>query len=239
MNYNPSTPDLGAFSVAAQPEEVRTAFIRRTYTHLAGAIAVFALLCAAILQSPLAPQITETMMGSRISWLVVLGAFMLVSWVADSWARNATSTGMQYAGLGLYIVAEAIIFTPLLLIANTYYPGTITQAGFLTVILFLSLTMIAFTTRKDFSFLGGILKVSFLIAFGVIICGLLFGFYLGTLFSGILIALAAGAVLYNTSQIQYHYRTNQHVVAALSLFASVALMFWYILQLLMSLNRGD
>jgi FtsH-binding integral membrane protein len=239
MNYNPSTSDLGAFSVAAQSEAVRTTFIRRTYAHLAGAIAVFALLCTAILQSSLAETITATLLGSSMGWLIVLGAFMLVAWVANSWALNATSMGKQYAGLGLYVVAEAIIFTPILYIADNYYPGVIAQAGFLTVILFLSLTMIAFTTRKDFSFLGGVLKIGFLIAIGVIVCSLLFGFHLGTFFSAVMIAMAAGSILYNTSQIQYHYRTNQYVAASLSLFASVALLFWYVMQLLMSLSRGD
>ncbi len=237
MSYQNPSSDLGSFSVANQPESVRSAFIRRTYAHLAGAVAVFALLCTAIIQSPLAKSITDSLLGTPFIWLIVLGAFMLVSWVAESWARSATSIGKQYAGLGLFIVAEAIIFTPLLYIADAYYPGTIQQAGFLTAILFLSLTMIAFTTRKDFSFLGGFLKVAFLVALGVIVCAILFGFHLGTLFSAVMILLAAGAVLYNTSQVQHHFNPNQHVAASLSLFASVALLFWYVLNLLMSLNR--
>lgn len=236
---NPFTQDLGSFSVAAQPEQVRAAFIRRTYTHVAGALLVFAALCAAIIHSPIAEPITRTLLGSQFSWLIVLGAFMAVSWIANKWAFSATSAGTQYAGLGLFIAAEAIIFTPLLFIANSYYPGIIVQAGFLTIILFLGLTLIAFTTRKDFSFLGGILKIGFLVALGVIVAGILFGFNLGIFFSAIMIVMAAGSILYNTSQIQYHFNPTQHVAAALSLFASVALLFWYILQLLMSLQGRD
>ena len=38
-------------------------------------------------------------------------------------------------------------------------------------------------------------------------------------------------------QSQPRPRTDQHVGAALELFASVALLFWYVLRLLMSLNR--
>jgi FtsH-binding integral membrane protein len=37
----------------------------------------------------------------------------------------------------------------------------------------------------------------------------------------------------------HHYRVGQHVAASLALFASVALLFWYILQLLMSLTSRD
>lgn len=236
---NPFTQDLGSFSVASQPEQVRAAFIRRTYAHVAAALFIFTGVCAAIVNSPLAEPITRLMLGNQFSWLIVLAAFMVVSWLANKWAMSDTSQGMQYLGLGVYVVAQALIFTPLLFIANTYYPGIIVQAGFLTVILFLGLTLIAFTTKKDFSFLGGILKIGFMVALGVIVCGILFQFTLGIVFSAVMIALAGGSILYNTSQIQYHYNPAQHVAAALSLFASVALLFWYILQLLMSLQGRD
>jgi len=32
----------------------------------------------------------------------------------------------------------------------------------------------------------------------------------------------------------HHYRTDQHVAAALALFAAVALMFWFIVRIFMS-----
>ncbi len=107
------------YIVAAQSEDVRTAFIRKTYVHLALAIAAFAALVGILLQIPGVPELAMKMVGGW-SWLVVLGAFMAVSWIADKWANSATSQGMQYAGLGLYVVAEAIIFLPLLVIANYY-----------------------------------------------------------------------------------------------------------------------
>jgi FtsH-binding integral membrane protein len=46
-----------------------------------------------------------------------------------------------------------------------------------------------------------------------------------------MVAFAGGAILYDTSNILHRYNTNQHVAAALSLFASVALLFWYILRI--------
>ena len=49
-----------------------------------------------------------------------------------------------------------------------------------------------------------------------------------------MIVLASGSILYNTSAIMYHYAPGQHVAASLSLFASVALLFWYVLRLFMS-----
>ena len=57
---------------------------------------------------------------------------------------------------------------------------------------------------------------------------------LGPIFTYAMIALACGYILYHTSNVLHHYRIGQHVAAALALFASVALLFWYILQLFMS-----
>jgi len=226
-----------ASSMASYAEpDARAAFIRKTYSHLAGALLVFAGLCGFILQTPLAQNLTRLMVGSNISWLITLGIFMGVSWIANKWAMSDTSLGMQYLGLGLFIVAESIIIVPLLYIANVYYEGVIQQAGLMTGALFLGLTAVVFITRKDFSFMGPILGIAGMVALGVIVSSMLFGFNLGTLFSGLMILFAAGAILYDTSNVLHHYRTDQHVAASLSLFASVILLFWYILRLLMSLR---
>jgi FtsH-binding integral membrane protein len=52
-----------------------------------------------------------------------------------------------------------------------------------------------------------------------------------------MILLASGYILYDTSNVLHHYRTDQYVAASLALFAAVALLFWYVLRLLMELNR--
>ena len=54
-----------------------------------------------------------------------------------------------------------------------------------------------------------------------------------------MIVLACGYILYDTSNILLHYRVGQHVAASLALFASVALLFWYVLQLVMSLRSRN
>jgi FtsH-binding integral membrane protein len=191
-----------------------------------------------LLNSALAPALTSLMTGGY-SWLIVLAVFMGVSWVADNWARSATSLHMQYAGLILYVVAEAVIFVPLLYIANQAAPGVITNAAVITGLLFVGLTYVAFTTRKDFTFLGGALKIGSFVALGFIAASILFGFSLGLFFSLIMILFASVAILYDTSAIIHHYSPQQHVAASLSLFASVALLFWYILRFLMSFTNSD
>jgi hypothetical protein len=88
-----------------------------------------------------------------------------------------------------------------------------------------------FVTRKDFSFLRKTLFVGGIAAMGLIVVAILTGFSLGPIFTYAMIALACGYILYHTSNVLHHYRIGQHVAAALALFASVALLFWYIIQL--------
>lgn len=215
----------------------RAEFIRKTYMHLAIAILAFIVLEYILLQQSWVEGLVFTML-SGWNWLIVLGLFMVVSWIADKWARSSVSKSTQYIGLFLYVIAESVIFLPLLFIAANYSsPDIIPTAGLITGLLFIGLTFMAVTTRKDFSFLGGILKIGFFVAFGVIIASFIFGYSLGLIFSSIMVVLASGSILYTTSKILREYNTNQYIAASLSLFASVALLFWYILRILLSISR--
>ena len=222
-------------SVAAVDE--RAAFLQKTYLHLLGAILVFAGLEALIISlfhdqlMVLVPQVTGGFM-----WLLVLGAFMGVSWIANKWALSDTSRQTQYAGLALYVVAQALIFVPLLFIANEYFPGVIESAGLVTLTVFGGLTIVCFVTRTDFSFLGWGLGVAGMVALGLIVGSMVFGFTLGMWFSVAMAAVACASVLYSTSNMIHHYNTDQYVAASLSLFASIALLLWYVIQIFMNLN---
>ncbi len=219
------------YVVANAEASERTLFIRRTYIHLALAIAAFAGLEAFILSQSWAGQLAQTLSSS---WMLVLGGFMLVSWLSNSWAMSSTSKGAQYLGLGLFVAAEALLFLPLLYIAKTYDPEAIGKAGVMTAFLFGGITLVAFTTKADFSFLRGFITVASFVALGFIVVSYFFGYNLGTLFSGAMVLLAGASVLYSTSNLIHQYRTTQYVAAALSLFAGVALMFYYILSIFMS-----
>ncbi|MGH7173701.1 MAG: Bax inhibitor-1 family protein, partial [Gemmataceae bacterium] len=109
----------------------------------------------------------------------------------------------------------------------------------LTLAVFGGLTLSVFVTKKDYSPLRPILAVGSLIALGVIVAACLVGFNLGLIFSFVMVALMSGYILYYTSQIMLHYRTDQHVAAALALFAAVATLFWYILRIVMAVSSRD
>jgi FtsH-binding integral membrane protein len=227
------------FTIAqAQPDE-RAAFIRRTYMHLAAAIGLFVGLEALLIQyTPLPGIMLRFIAGNEYGWLMILGAFIVTGWLARGLATRVTSVAAQYIGLTLYIVAEAIIFVPLLFIAVYFSsPDVLPNAAILTGLLFLGLTAVVFTTRTDFSFLRSALTIGGFIALGLIVCSVLFGFTLGLLFSVAMVVLACIAILYDTSKVLHHYSTDQHVAAALELFASIALLFWYILRILMARRR--
>lgn len=229
-------------AVAHATVDERASFIVKTYLHLTGAVFAFVMLEALFFITGIFQMVAEFILdgplSGRFGWLVVLGLFIGVSYVADRWARSDTSSAMQYMELGLYVVAEALIFIPLLYLAAYYSePSVIPTAGLITLVLFGGLTGIVFLTRKDFSFLRGILGMLAIAALGLIVAGAIFGFNLGLFFSWAMVALACGYILYHTSQIMLYYRTDQHVAASLALFADVMLLLWYVIQILMSRGR--
>ncbi|MEL6136120.1 MAG: Bax inhibitor-1 family protein [Cyanobacteria bacterium J06626_23] len=221
----------------ARPSE-RAEFIKRTYLHLAGAVGAFIVVEFLFFQLGIAQLLASVFIGSRFGWFALLGGFALLGYLASGMAAKADDTNTQYMGLGLYVLGEAIIFAPLLFIANYYAGGgVISSAAVITLFMFAGLTAVVFTTGKDFSFLGGILKIGGMVALGLIVASLIFGFSLGIFFSFVMVAFASAAILFKTSQIMLHYNTNQHVAAALALFSSVMLLFWYVLRILMSSRR--
>ncbi len=233
---NAYTSTYGNYSAADALPEERASFIRKTYLHLAAAIAAFIGIETVLVNSDAGMMIAQTMLGGRFSWFIVLALFMGISLLANWWANSQTSKTMQYLGLGLYVVGEAIIFLPLLFIA-AYSSGNgiqmIEQAGIVTLGLFLGITAVVFLTRADFSFLAPILMIGGFVALGFIAAGLIFGFNLGSIFAFAMVAFAGGSILYSTSNVLHKYRPGQHVAASLSLFAGIALLFWYILRIFM------
>ena len=238
MSYqeNPYRSPVDVFAAQAAASE-RAGFILKTYLHLAGAILAFALLTGLILQMPGVGNLVAAMIANRISWLLVMVCFIGAAYVAERWANSAADPAMQYLGLGLYVVVEALIFTPILYIASDPRfggPNIIPSAGLATLALFGVMTAVVFVTRHDFSFLRSVLMFGAFAALGLIVVAIAFGFALGPIFTYAMIALACGYILYDTSNVLHHYRIGQHVGASLALFASVMLLFWYILRLFLS-----
>lgn len=221
------------YLVVDASETERATFYRKTYTHLAFSLLAFILVEATLLKI-IPMEYIAAMLGGRFIWLFIIGLFWLGSVIASKWSYSP-SKNMQYAGLGLYILLEAIIFLPMIAIAMIYTgPEILVQAGGLTLFLFAGLTTVVFMTQKDFSFLRSFIIIAGFISLGLIVIGAFFGLNLGLWFSVGMVILAGAGILYETHQIKNTYSTDQYVGAALQLFASIMLLFWYILRILMS-----
>ncbi|MEO0457469.1 MAG: Bax inhibitor-1 family protein [Cyanobacteria bacterium P01_A01_bin.114] len=221
----------------ARPSE-RAEFIKRTYLHLAGAVGAFIVVEFLLFQLGIAEMLARFAFSSRLGWIALLGGFALLGYLSSGMVAKADDINTQYKGLGIYVIGEAIIFAPLLYIAAYFSDANvIPTAAIITLFMFAGLTAIVFTTGKDFSFLGGILKIGGMVAMGLIVASLIFGFSLGVFFAFVMVAFASAAILYQTSRIMKHYATHQYVAASLQLFSSVMLLFWYVLRIVMSSRR--
>ena len=220
--------------VAMSTEEQKASFYRKTYIHVALAILAFIFVETALLMV-VPTELIMGMVSQKYVWLLIIGGFWLASMLAEKWTM-ASSRSMQYAGLGFYVLLEAIIFLPMMYIALVYTGSgkVILQAGLITFMLFLGLTGVALTSKRDFSFLRSVLIIGGFISLGLIIAGMLFGFNLGLWFSVGMVFLAGASILYQTNQLKNVYTTEQYVGASLQLFSSVMLLFWYVLRILMS-----
>jgi FtsH-binding integral membrane protein len=221
--------------VASLSDEAKVAFYKKTYSHVAGGVLAFFITEYLLLQSTALVDFMLSMtQGWR--WLIMLGGFMFMTNYAESTAMKTSDKNKQYMAFGLYIIAEAIIFIPIIYVAMMYSGGMeiLNQAAIVTLSLFSGLTAVVFVTKKDFSFLKSALTIGFFIAIGLIIAGALFGFDLGLWFSVGMCLLAAGAILYQTSNLINNYTNEQYIPAAIGLFASLMLLFWYVIQIFLS-----
>lgn len=238
----------------------RISFLRRTYAHLGFALIAFALLTGALFNY--APQLTWKLStlfgGSMMGMLGLVVVLVFLMYGAERLTHSSTSKGLQYAGLALGIVLQTFMLMPLIWILmlkfSSFSPeqvammragiatpalngpalSVLIQAVVITLSIFIGLTLVVFITKKDFSFLRGILTIAGFAAIGVMLASILFGFSLGALFSGFVILLMAGYILYETSAIMKDFPPTAHVAAALMLFMTVATMFRFVLNLLIS-----
>lgn len=221
--------------VASLDAEVRAAFLVRVYNNLVSAVAAFIIFEILLFGTGMAERIYNLVSGSGPTWLLILGGFMVVNWLATTAAHDVRDPARQYAGLFGLAAAEAVIFAPFLFyVFNVEGAGgsaTVASAAVVTVIGFAGLTGVGLLTRSDLSFMRPMLLWGGVMSIVLVIAAVLFGLELGVWFSLAMIALAGGSILYQTQVILRQYPEEAAVGAAVQLFASVMLLFWYVLRL--------
>jgi len=229
-------------TAATAPANERAAFISRTYAHLGAAVLAFVGLEALLIKAGVGLKMFALISGAGIAgWIGVMVLFIGGGILAQYWARSDASPAMQYMGLGLYVLIEAIVFLPILTLCTMIpkFADIPVQAGILTLTVFGGLTAVVMVSKRDFSFLGFALRIMGFMALGLVIVAAFTGLTLGVWFSVAMIALACGFILYDTSNVLHHYPTNAHVAASLALFASLASLFFYIVRLMMQLATSQ
>lgn len=206
-------------------------FVIKTYSHLVGAIICFAAASNILLNLGFGEEFYWIIEDNRWTWLLVLCAFVAFGWLADQLVK-AEGLQIQYIALGTAILVEAAIFSPIIY-ATYEYSGyqAIQGAGIGALALCLALTMTARNSRSDFSFLDGFIRLGTVMSLGLIISSIVFDFSLGLLFSYAMLAFAGVCVLRDTARVKSNYHKGRYVAASLELFASAAIMFWYMIQI--------
>jgi FtsH-binding integral membrane protein len=209
----------------------KASFYKKTYLHVAFAILAF-IGVETFLLNTVPAELIYMMFAQKYAWLLIIGVFWLASILASKWSLSQ-SKSTQYFGLGFYVVLEAVIFLPLIYIAVLQSGGqVIFQAATLTIAMFAGISAVAFTSKRDFSFLRNIIVIGGFLSLGLIVGGIAFGFNLGLWFCVGMVILASATILYQTSKLKDSYTIEQYVGASLQLFASIMLLFWYILSIL-------
>lgn len=234
----------------------RVTFLRKTYAHLGGALIAFAAVTALLIKYATTFSwkfATIGMQGWNFFFVFLL--FMAANVLAQRLATHQTSRGLQYLGLGIMVFAWSMMLQPLIWMVMIKFGGEVAprtladvhmstrgaaiigESAVITLAIFIGLTATVFVTRKDFTFLRGILSITTFALIGVILASLIFGFSLGALFSGFVVLLMAGYILHQTSLILNYFPPSAHVAAALMLFGTVATLFMHVLNIMASLQR--
>jgi FtsH-binding integral membrane protein len=221
----------------------RVAFLRKAYGLLGVSLLVWAGATAAMFRyaTETSWKFSKWALNGQLNWLLVIGLLMVSGMVAQKLAQSNTSRTIQLIGLGVEVAAWTFLMQPLLWVLFIKFrpagaQAILAQGTVATLVIFAGLTATVFITKKDFSFLRGVITVGMFAAMGIIIASMLFGFTLGLVFTGALIALLALKILHDTSALMNEFPPSHYVSAALMLFGTVATLFWNIIVFLMKLR---
>ena len=182
-----------------------TAFLRRTYLHLLGAIVALVVVRGLPLLLGLALRVAQAILGTN--WLIILGGFAIATWLARSVAQQSELDRGPVPGprrLHRRLGDPARARPPRRAAqggrrrhpdGSGHHAGRLLGADRASCIF----------SKKDFSFLRSVVRWGGFCALGLIVASVLFGFNLGTFFTVAMIALAGASILLDTHNVLNHY----------------------------------
>lgn len=173
-----------------------------------------------------------------ISMVCSIAALVLIWFVIPRYRNSTAALPLTFLFTGLLGFGLGPMLNYYLTSFSNGSELILTAAGG-TGLIFLGLSGYVMTTRKDFSFMGGFLFVGLIVAIVGLIVAMIFsvpGLYLGI--SVMMILLMSGFILFDTSRIIHGGETN-YVMATISLFLDILILFQYLLSLLGAFAGDD
>lgn len=211
-------------------DDEKITFYKKIYAHLGAYILGFIFVSTIFYEMGIGYKILDAIEESKLYWLLMLGGFWGVTWLGDHFSDNPVD-GLPYAGPAIIILAEAIIFSPLFAWVNYYHNGVLDNAIFASIVIVGAMIFAVHQSKANFEPLGAILKVGSIVGLAFIVAAIIFDFSLGAVFSWIMLALAGGYVLYDTSKIIHEYEKDQYILASTRLLMSSLFFFWYVIRI--------
>lgn len=175
-----------------------------------------------------------TQMGPMAYMLSFIGSIGLIWFVLPRTANSTAGIGVVFAITGLMGFGLGPILNTYLAMSNGGQVVMTALGG--TGIIFLGLSAYALTTKRDFSFLGGMLFAGFMV---ILIAALVNIFLaipaLSLAISAAVIMIMSGFILFDTSRIINGGETN-YILATVSMYLSIYNIFVSLLQILGAFN---
>ncbi len=202
--------------------------IRNTYTLLSMTL-LFSAATAGI-----AMVLNMPPLGPIMTLVGFFGLFFITHKLANSaWGLLSVFALTGFMGMTL----GPIINMYLTVIPNGSQVVMMAMGG--TGVIFLGLSAYVLTTRKDFSFMGGMLFVGVLVAFFAGIAAMIFSMPgLSLAVSAMFILLMSGMILFNTSQLVHGHETN-YIIATIGLYLTIYNLFLSLLHILGVMGGDD
>ncbi len=170
---------------------------------------------------------------------LALGTIVCV--FALSFTRN--NPGLSLVLLYGLSVMEGLLMGPLLASIARGYPygaAVIGEAALLSAVIVAGLGSYVWISGKDF---GGIGKFLIFALIGLLVVGLVRFFVafspgVNLLYAFVGAAIFVGFTLYDFSNIKFRYGPNDYVLATVALYLDFLNLFWFLVQILLSLSGG-
>ena len=221
---NPQT----IFTGSAVSAEVKNKVLRNTYQLLAMTL-FFSAIMAGVSMAVALPPMT--------SMIASIGALLLVWFVLPRTANSSSGIFVVFGFTGLLGLGLGPMLNAYLALPGGSQVIMTAMGG--TGTIFLGLSGYALVTRKDFSFLGGMLFAGFIVVLVAMLANLFLqmpGLQLAI--SAVVILIMSGFILFDTSRIINGGETN-YIMATAGLYLSIYNIFVSLLQILGVFSGDD